>query len=232
MPLTRKQEYYLQAMGVDIYRSKDSLPIGPKATSAEYDTVALPERDVTGSLMKLRDHVAGCQRCPLHKGRNQTVFGGGVATADWLIIGEAPGAEEDKRGEPFVGRAGRLLDSMLLSIGLRREQVFIANIIKCRPPNNRDPQPAEVDSCADYLRQQIDLIHPKIILAVGRFAAQYLVNTDAPIGKIRGRKYQYADKDIAIVATYHPAYLLRSPRQKRKVWQDLQLALQIYSDMR
>ena len=143
--------------------------------------------------------------------------------ADWLIIGEAPGAEEDRRGEPFVGRAGKLLDEMLRAAGQSREQVFIANILKCRPPNNRDPHADEAQACRSYLERQIALIKPKIILAVGRIAAQALLESDTPVGKLRGKLHHLGD--IPLVVTYHPAYLLRSPTQKRKSWEDLCLAM-------
>jgi DNA polymerase len=150
------------------------------------------------------------------------VFGVGNSAADWMIIGEAPGAEEDRRGEPFVGRAGKLLDEMLLAVGQRRRDVFIANILKCRPPNNRDPSAEESASCRPYLQRQIELVQPKIILAVGRIAAQQLLQSDAPVGRLRGKVH---DLDrIPLVVTYHPAYLLRSPSQKRKSWDDLCLA--------
>ena len=154
------------------------------------------------------------------------MFGVGNPDADWLVIGEAPGADEDRQGEPFVGRAGRLLNSMLSAMGLPREQVFIANILKCRPPNIRDPKPEEDIACESYLRQQINLIKPKIILAVGRIAAQNLLKVETPIGKMRGQRYQYPDSDLPVVVTYHPAYLLRSPREKRKVWEDRKVAMQ------
>jgi DNA polymerase len=171
--------------------------------------------------------VSQCTRCALAQGRTQTVFGVGNRNAEWMIIGEAPGAEEDRQGEPFVGRAGQLLNAMLLAIGLKREQVYIANILKCRPPNNRDPRPEEEDACRDYLERQIRLLKPKIILAVGRIAAQNLLRVDTPIGKMRGRVYQYQDQGIPVVITYHPAYLLRSPLEKRKAWQDLLFAKQV-----
>jgi DNA polymerase len=183
----------------------------------------------SASLNDLKQTVANCMRCELHRTRTQTVFGVGHPAADWLVIGEAPGADEDRLGEPFVGRAGQLLTNMLRAIGLAREEVYIANILKCRPPNNRDPQIDEINHCSSYLRQQIDLIKPKIILVVGRIAAQSLLNTDAPIGKLRGQKFVYQGTEIPIVATYHPAYLLRSPQQKRKAWEDLKFALQIFS---
>ena len=185
------------------------------------------EKDVTtldwGSL---ESQVSQCSLCELQQSRTQTVFGIGSQSADWLIIGEAPGKEEDLQGEPFVGRAGQLLNAMLLAIGLRREQVYIANILKCRPPNNRDPRPDEVVQCEPYLMQQIALLQPKIILAIGRIAAQNLLKTDIPIGKLRGQVHNLGDTGIPVIATYHPAYLLRSPQEKSKAWQDLQLAMQ------
>ncbi len=223
MSLTQTQEYYLQTMGVDVYWSKDRVIVDPVSAPAPGSIV-----EENGIWEVLRQRVANCQQCELYQGRKQTVFGVGDHNADWLIIGEAPGAEEDKQGEPFVGRAGKLLNSMLLACGLQREQVFIANILKCRPPNNRDPKPEEVAACSSYLREQIDLIQPKIILAVGRIAAQNLLQTETPIGKMRGQKYEYADTGIPVVVTYHPAYLLRAPREKRKAWQDLQMAMRVY----
>lgn len=171
--------------------------------------------------------VAPCVRCELHKQRTQTVFGAGNPQADWLVIGEAPGADEDRLGEPFVGKAGQLLTAMLFAIGFKRDDVYITNVVKCRPPQNRDPQPQETAACADYLRRQIDLIQPKIILALGRIAAQNLLNTDTPIGKLRQVTHRYAGTSIPLVATYHPAYLLRSPLEKRKAWQDLLFARKV-----
>ena len=175
----------------------------------------------------LRDSVAACTRCTLHQSRTQTVFGVGSQSADWMIVGEAPGQEEDRRGEPFVGRAGKLLDEMLRAVGLDRGSVFIANILKCRPPNNRDPASDEAASCRQFLERQIELVAPKIILAAGRIAAQHLLNTDAPVGRMRGQKHYLGDGQLPVVVTYHPAYLLRSPTQKSKAWQDLLLARQL-----
>jgi DNA polymerase len=177
----------------------------------------------------LKARVRDCTLCELHKTRTQTVFGVGNEQAEWLVVGEAPGADEDRQGEPFVGRAGQLLNEMLLAIGLRREQVYIANILKCRPPQNRDPRPEEVVCCEPYLRRQVALIEPRIILAVGRIAAQNLLKTDARIGALRGKSFTYADTDIPVVVTYHPAYLLRSPQEKRKAWDDLQLARRMHA---
>lgn len=165
-----------------------------------------------------------CQACGLCATRTQVVFGVGDRRADWLIVGEAPGADEDRQGEPFVGRAGKLLDPMLQAIGLQREQVYIANILKCRPPDNREPTPAEAASCRPLLHRQIALIRPRIILAVGRVAAQNLLETETPIGKLRGRVHTFGPARLPLVVTYHPAYLLRSPREKRKSWDDLRLA--------
>ena len=144
-----------------------------------------------------------------------------------MLIGEAPGAEEDRRGEPFVGRAGKLLDEMLRAIGEARDSVFIANILKCRPPNNRDPKPDEAAACRSYLERQIELVQPRIVLAVGRIAAQQLLDSDAPVGRLRGKVHRLGDTPL--IVTYHPAYLLRSPSQKRKSWDDLCLARQVMS---
>jgi DNA polymerase len=180
--------------------------------------------------------VKECQRCPLHQTRTQSVFGVGNPRAQWLVIGEAPGAEEDRQGEPFVGRAGQLLNSMLKAIGLAREEVFIANILKSRPPNNRDPRPDEVRECIPFLYRQIELINPRLILCVGRIAAQTLLGTDTPIGKLRGKLHHFAPahpaaKTRPMIVTYHPAYLLRSPAEKRKAWGDLVLAMQTFEQL-
>lgn len=177
----------------------------------------------------LRRRVAACQRCGLHTTRTQTVFGVGDEAADWMFIGEAPGADEDAKGEPFVGRAGQLLTSMIQALDLERDEVYIANILKCRPPNNRDPQPLEVAECLPYLARQVALVNPKIIVCVGRIAAQNLLATETPIGKLRGQVHSFRDSGIPVVVTYHPAYLLRSPSEKRRAWDDLKLARATYS---
>lgn len=172
----------------------------------------------------LRQAVATCIRCPLHATRTKPVFGVGDQHADWLIVGEAPGGEEDRQGEPFVGQAGKLLDAMLAAIGLKRgDDVYIANVLKSRPPGNRDPKPDEVAACIPYLERQIDLIRPKIILALGRFAAQSLLLTEASISRLRGRVHEY--RGVPMLVTYHPAYLLRNPADKAKAWEDLRLAV-------
>jgi len=171
--------------------------------------------------------VAACTRCTLCNTRTQTVFGVGNQTADWLIVGEAPGAEEDRQGEPFVGRAGQLLNSMLRAIGLAREQVYIANVLKCRPPGNRDPSASEVAECLPYLERQIALLHPKIMLAVGRIAAQNLLRTDVTLGRLRQQVHRFGLSQVPLVVTYHPAYLLRTPADKRKAWEDLKFAREV-----
>jgi DNA polymerase len=177
----------------------------------------------------LQNEVKSCELCSLHKTRTQTVFGVGDSKADWLFIGEAPGMDEDLQGEPFVGRAGGLLNEMVFSIGLSREEIFIANILKCRPPQNRDPLASEVAQCLPYLERQIEHINPMIIVAVGRVAAQNLLQTDKTMSQLRGRIHSFGAKKTPLVVIYHPAYLLRSPSQKFKAWEDLTLAKQAIS---
>ena len=217
MQSEQERRAYLRAMGIDLWIPRDQVAVEPENAEA-----GAPVEAAAYGWDELRSAVAACTRCALHESRTQTVFGVGSLSADWLIIGEAPGAEEDRRGEPFVGRAGKLLDEMLLAIGEKRESVFIENILKCRPPNNRDPSPDEAASCRPYLERQIELVKPKIILAVGRIAAQQLLQSDAPVGRLRGKVHQLGATPL--VVTYHPAYLLRSPSQKRKSWDDLCLA--------
>lgn len=170
--------------------------------------------------------VKSCERCGLCRSRKQTVFGVGPENARLMIVGEAPGQEEDLRGEPFVGQAGKLLDNMLSAVGLNREQhVFIANVLKCRPPGNRNPEPEEVAACSPYLRRQVELLRPDLILVMGRFAAQTMVGSDASIASLRGRRHHYAmpDRQVPMIVTYHPAYLLRNLPDKAKAWTDLLL---------
>jgi uracil-DNA glycosylase len=179
----------------------------------------------------LQHAVASCQACALCKSRRNTVFGAGDQQADWLVVGEAPGENEDLQGEPFVGPAGQLLDNMLKAVGLQRDQpgVYIANALKCRPPGNRNPEPGEMAQCAPYLHRQITLLQPKIILAMGRFAVQSLLQSVEPIGKLRGRVHAYpmGTGSVPLVVTYHPAYLLRNLPDKAKAWADLCLARQV-----
>ncbi len=230
-----RQQAYLRAMGIRTWERRTAGAV-PSSEPAHIHAPAVHDESDSGSAARaaeiaaldwdtLAARVVACTACGLHATRKQTVFGVGDRQADWLIVGEAPGAEEDRQGEPFVGRAGQLLNSMLYAVGLAREQVYIANILKCRPPGNRDPQAGEVSCCLPYLRRQIALLQPKLILAVGRIAAQNLLASDTPIGKLRGSVHEY--EGVPLVVTYHPAYLLRSPQEKRKAWQDLLLAQRI-----
>lgn len=176
----------------------------------------------------LRQQVQGCTACKLRAGCTQTVFGVGDEKAGWLFVGEGPGADEDAQGEPFVGQAGRLLDNMLAAIGLKRgNNVYIANVVKCRPPNNRSPEADEIAQCLPYLQRQIALIKPKLIVALGKTAATALLGRDATLGSLRATIHEY--QGIPLIITYHPAYLLRSPAEKAKAWQDLRLAVTTYS---
>jgi uracil-DNA glycosylase family 4 len=201
-----------------------------RASTAVQDTpteaptpVEAPIRDSAKDWIELKQLVSGCVKCGLHKTRTQTVFGVGDPSAEWMLIGEAPGAEEDRLGDPFVGQAGRLLDNMLAAIGLDRgKNVYIANVLKCRPPGNRNPEPDEVAKCSPHLLRQIELVSPKLIVAMGRFAAQTLLETDASIASLRGRLHRYAGRPC--IVTYHPAYLLRNLPDKAKAWADLVFA--------
>ena len=204
------RRYYLDTMGIQVWQSLEQQP-------DDVETEASVNRDVIWQ--QLEQAVSDCTKCELHTSRTQTVFGVGNKNADLLIIGEAPGRDEDLQGEPFVGRAGQLLNAMLAAIGLQRDQVYIANILKCRPPNNRDPKPEEAEACDPWLQQQIALIQPGVILVLGRIAAHKLLNTEQSLGELRGKQYNYAG--IPLIVSYHPAYLLRKPVEKRKSWQDL-----------
>jgi len=241
MALDPQRLALLEALGIDVYvrRGQPLSPRGPdtaaRASLAAVDTVSpimrlAPSAEPSLDWEPLRAAVAACQRCGLHTTRTQTVFGRGDRKARWMVVGEAPGAEEDRQGEPFVGRAGQLLDTMLRALGLARGEVYIANVLKCRPPGNRDPRPEEAASCRGYLDAQIELVAPTLILAVGRIAAQNLLGTDAPLGKLRGRVHTLSPHDRPVVVTYHPAYLLRSPGEKRKAWQDLVYAREIFRE--
>ena len=204
---------------------RERAPAAPQAAPVAVDAAGL-------AWPALREAVASCTACPLAQSRTQTVFGTGHPQAHWMIVGEAPGEAEDLSGEPFVGRSGQPLDNMLRAIGLGRHggdapdaatQVFIANTLKCRPPGNRNPQPEELARCEGFLIRQIELVRPKIILAMGSFAVQSLLRTGAPIGQLRGRVHSY--QGVPLIVTYHPAYLLRQPTEKAKAWDDLCLAL-------
>ena len=218
-------------MGIQAWESRRNPPAAAVLPAPEAEPMPAADHehlDVSQlDLDALRTRVARCTACALHKSRTQTVFGTGNPDADWMIVGEAPGAEEDRQGEPFVGRAGLLLNAMLEAAGYARADVYIANILKCRPPGNRDPKNEEADCCTPFLYRQIELIRPKLILCVGRIAAQRLLKTDAPLGRLRNRVHKLEEMDFPVIVTYHPAYLLRQPREKRKAWQDLKLALEV-----
>jgi len=247
---------YLQTMGIDIWVQRHAVALESahhhatiiidESITPQEDKTLMPETEITQAVSlpeektfdqttweTLQQQVASCTACELCHSRTQTVFGSGNPQADLMIVGEAPGADEDAKGLPFVGRAGKLLDSMLYAIDLPREEIFIANILKCRPPNNRNPTPDEKHCCTPFLKQQIALIKPKIILALGAVASNYLLNCDVKIGELRRQAHRqlftYEETGIPLLPTYHPAYLLRSPKQKRAAWQDLQLARQTFN---
>ena len=219
---------YLTEMGIQRWversvPSEEPAPVKePMASGATGNSEA---EAVENEWQALKADVSVCQLCSLSRTRTRTVFGVGDEHARWMFIGEAPGVEEDRQGLPFVGRAGKLLTAIIESIGMTRDEVFIANVLKCRPPGNRDPMGEEVTQCSGYLLAQIRHVRPEIIIALGAFAAHALLRTAEPIGRLRGRVHSYGDDEIPLVATYHPAYLLRSPLEKRKVWEDIQLAL-------
>ncbi|MES2957604.1 MAG: uracil-DNA glycosylase [Pseudomonadota bacterium] len=253
MRWSERQRDMLQAMGVRLFGPASeavSAPAAPEpeagapavlvraartaATAmAQSETPSAPLRTEVATLdwIALRGAVAACRACALCESRQQTVFGVGHPRAHWMIVGEAPGEQEDRQGEPFVGPAGQLLDNMLHALDLTRaeappeRQVFIANTLKCRPPRNRNPDPAETAQCAPFLERQIALVQPRLILAMGRFAAQALLATDEPLGRLRGRVHRY--RGVPVVVTYHPAYLLRTPADKARTWEDLCLAASV-----
>lgn len=235
----QRRREYLDAMGIQQWVLRDAPQMEPKMVTSE---VAVPTVEAAAKVVskptdsavldwrELTAAVQSCRSCELHAARKQAVFGVGDPQANLLVIGEAPGADEDRQGEPFVGPAGQLLNAMLFAIGLRREEVFIANILKCRPPGNRDPHVNEMRCCEQFLQRQIELIQPKLILSVGRISAQSLLKCDTPVGRLRGQIHRYGEQQIPLIVTYHPAYLLRSPEQKGKSWQDLQMVLKTLRD--
>ena len=218
--MTGRRELYLQEMG-----------LGPVWHARGVPAEALGPVDTGGmDWAELKAVVAGCTACELHKTRTQIVFGVGDENADWLFIGEAPGVDEDAQGEPFVGPAGKLLDNMLKSIGLKRgDKVYIANVVKSHPPDNRNPRLNEITACFPYLRRQVELIQPKLIVTLGKIASDTLLGSEATIASLRGKVHAY--QGIPLIATYHPAYLLRTPQDKARAWEDLCLAKQTMQDL-
>lgn len=249
----RLRQRYMQAMGIPVWIPKafpapvvvdpivslernpsPALPSSREGARDEVVSASSSDQGKPGRIacshmdwQELRAAVQSCTRCEISKTRTQAVFGVGDPQARWMVIGEAPGADEDRKGEPFVGKAGQLLNQMLLAIGVPRESVYIANVLKCRPPNNRDPKVEEAANCRGYLERQIELVNPKLIIVVGRIAAQNLLQTDLPLARLRGKEHRFPLNGTPVVVTYHPAYLLRQPADKRKAWQDLQFAREI-----
>jgi len=214
----QRRRHYLAALGIEEW-----LPRRPPPAP-------VAQAPATPGWQELEEAVSRCTRCELYRTRTRPVLGVGDRQAQWLIVGEAPGAEEDRRGEPFVGAAGQLLDAMLQAIGLARgRNVYIANILKSRPPGNRDPAPAEVAACLPYLERQIELIQPRLILAVGRIAMQNLLGTDSSLARMRGKVHEFGGLKTPLIVTYHPAYLLRKPEDKRKAWEDLKFARSVFA---
>jgi uracil-DNA glycosylase len=225
--MSARREQYLEAIGIPVWKLRAAGAPAAEPAAAGAMTPPVAAQDTEWG--ELAAAVRVCTQCALHSTRTQTVFGVGRRDADLLVIGEAPGADEDRQGEPFVGRAGQLLNAMLRAIGLPRSEVYIANILKCRPPGNRDPKPQESATCTPFLDRQIALLKPRAILAVGRIAAQWLLQSELPIGRLRGQRLRYGKSQIPLVVTYHPAYLLRSPAAKAKSWQDLCMIRELIS---
>ncbi len=211
----------LQQWGVE---TVTPLPVNRETPTVAEAQPHFSATDCLENLTDLENRLKGCDRCPLCQQRNNIVFGAGHPQAKVVLVGEAPGREEDIQGVPFVGEAGKLLEKILLAMNLSRETVYICNVVKCRPPGNRDPQPEEIAACEPFLKQQLAAIKPEIIITLGRFAAQTLLKTSAPIGKLRGQWHEY--QGIALMPTFHPAYLLRNPSGKRPVWEDMKQVMQ------
>jgi DNA polymerase len=205
--------------------SQEDPPIPPRTPISAPPQVAAatPSTDRTAALQLIRDEIGDCTRCALHTGRNKLVFGDGSPNARLMFVGEGPGADEDAQGLPFVGKAGQLLNNMIAAMGLKREEVYIANVVKCRPPGNRTPEPEEANTCSPFLFRQIDAVRPQVLVALGATAATYLLGQRQPLAGLRGRVHAF--RGMQLIVTYHPAYLLRDPRQKKEAWADLQIAM-------
>jgi uracil-DNA glycosylase len=197
-------------------------PRKPLPAAPQIGAVVAPS-DRPAALLQIVEDIGDCKRCPLHKGRHSIVFGQGDANARLMFVGEGPGADEDAQGLPFVGRAGQLLNNMIGAMGLKREEVYICNVVKCRPPGNRTPEPDEANTCSQFLFRQIDVVKPQVMVALGATAATYLLGARQPLAGLRGRIHAY--RGSSLIVTYHPAYLLRDPRQKKEAWADLQIAM-------
>lgn len=213
---------FYRELGIDSFYRRGDVPAGAD-TAVPSDPLPVIIGGKAATLGLIREDIGDCTRCRLHKGRTNLVFGVGNFDADIMFIGEGPGADEDAQGEPFVGRAGQLLNNMIAAMGLQREDVYIANVVKCRPPGNRTPERDECDTCGPFLMRQVEAIKPKMIVALGATAAKYLIGINDSMNNLRGRIYDF--KGSKLVVTYHPAYLLRDPRQKAEAWKDLQLVM-------
>ena len=232
------RDEHLELMGIEIWKLRE-LESGTAAAAPVESDPAFTKNTVKASsedhldqldLEAVANVVAKCEKCALSKTRTNTVFGSGSGNAEIMFIGEGPGRDEDLKGLPFVGRAGNLLTSMIFALGYSREQVYICNVVKCRPPNNRDPRHQEANACSIYLRRQIELVSPKVIVALGRISAQLLLDTELPLARLRRKTHQLFDTKVNLVVTYHPAYLLRRPSEKSKAWEDLWTARQFLSN--
>jgi DNA polymerase len=208
-----------QPATLEVYSIPIRKPFSPPPDLAN----AVPAADRAAALQLIREDIGDCTRCALHKGRNKIVFGDGSSTARLMFVGEGPGADEDAQGIPFVGKAGQLLNNMIAAMGLKREEVYIANVVKCRPPGNRTPEPDEGNTCSPFLFRQIDVVRPEVLVALGATAATYLLGQRQPLAGLRGRVHAF--RGMQLIITYHPAYLLRDPRQKKEAWADLQIAM-------
>jgi uracil-DNA glycosylase len=227
--LAARVQYY-RDLGITEFYRRAPLDL-PAATGRPEEPLSAPlpvldasPVDKVAALSEIREDLGDCKRCPLHRGRKNLVFGVGNPNAELMFVGEGPGADEDEQGEPFVGRAGQLLNNMIAAMGLRREDVYIANVVKCRPPNNRTPEREECDTCSPFLLRQIEVIRPKMIVALGAVAAKNLLSVNDSMSNLRGRFYDF--RGIKLAVTYHPAFLLRDPRQKKEAWKDLQMVMQ------
>ena len=216
-------DFYRQPIDPSIELSLQPVTDKPPMNTAPPATLPPVIQDKPSALKLIREDIGDCTRCRLHKGRTKLVFGVGNVNADLMFVGEGPGADEDAQGEPFVGRAGQLLNNMISAMGIKREDVYIANVVKCRPPSNRTPEKDECDTCSPFLMRQIDIIKPKVIVALGAVAAKNLLAVNDSMANLRGRWYDFRDSKLLV--TYHPAYLLRDPRQKKEAWKDLQIAM-------
>jgi uracil-DNA glycosylase len=235
-PGAASESAVVDSAGVSV--AAETIIEGPQAQSSFEETTSIPprkpifapppvssvlEQDRATGLRAIQDDIGDCTRCALHKGRNKLVFGDGDPNARLMFVGEGPGADEDAQGLPFVGRAGQLLNNMVGAMGLKREQVYISNVVKCRPPQNRTPEPEEANTCSPFLFRQIDVIRPEVIVALGATAATYLLGQRQPLAGLRGRVHSF--RGTKLIVTYHPAFLLRDPRQKKEAWADLQIAM-------